>query len=83
MTSRSDSLFARARAVIPGGVNSPVRAFGTVGDSVSKKTSYLLAGDDAGSKLDKAKKLNTPILDEAGFDELVRERTEPAEDGEA
>ncbi|MGH3174277.1 MAG: glutamate-1-semialdehyde 2,1-aminomutase, partial [Streptosporangiaceae bacterium] len=31
MTPRSDSLFARARAVIPGGVNSPVRAFGSVG----------------------------------------------------
>ena len=31
MTSRSDSLFSRAREVIPGGVNSPVRAFGAVG----------------------------------------------------
>ena len=31
MTNRSDSLFARARDVIPGGVNSPVRAFGSVG----------------------------------------------------
>ena len=31
MTSRSESLFARAREVIPGGVNSPVRAFGAVG----------------------------------------------------
>src|SRR5271165_1718855 len=31
MTSRSDSLFSRARDVIPGGVNSPVRAFGAVG----------------------------------------------------
>jgi glutamate-1-semialdehyde 2,1-aminomutase len=31
VTSRSDSLFARARKVTPGGVNSPVRAFGSVG----------------------------------------------------
>ena len=31
MTSRSDSLFSRARDVTPGGVNSPVRAFGAVG----------------------------------------------------
>ena len=31
MTSRSDSLFAQARKVTPGGVNSPVRAFGAVG----------------------------------------------------
>src|SRR5271156_7028454 len=31
MTTRSESLFARAREVTPGGVNSPVRAFGAVG----------------------------------------------------
>ena len=31
MTSRSEELFARAREVIPGGVNSPIRAFGAVG----------------------------------------------------
>src|ERR1700689_2148605 len=31
MSSRSESLFARAREVTPGGVNSPVRAFGAVG----------------------------------------------------
>ena len=48
---------------------------GSVGDSVSKKTSYLLAGEDAGSKLDKAKKLGTPILSEADFDTLVEERS--------
>jgi DNA ligase (NAD+) len=48
---------------------------GAVGDSVSKKTSYLLAGDDAGSKLEKAKKLGTPILSEDDFDKLVEERS--------
>jgi DNA ligase (NAD+) len=48
---------------------------GAVGDSVSKKTSYLIAGDEAGSKLDKARKLGTPIIDEAGFDKLVEERS--------
>jgi len=47
---------------------------GVVGDSVSKKTSYLVAGDDAGSKLAKAQKQGTGILDEAGFDALVEER---------
>ncbi len=31
MTDRNDELFSRARATIPGGVNSPVRAFGSVG----------------------------------------------------
>jgi NAD-dependent DNA ligase len=35
----------------------------------------VLAGEEAGSKLDKAKKLGTPILSEADFDELVKERS--------
>jgi len=48
---------------------------GVIGDSVSKKTSYLVAGDDAGSKLAKAQKLGTPILDEAAFEALVSERS--------
>jgi DNA ligase (NAD+) len=42
-------------------------AGGKVAGSVSTKTSYLLAGDDAGSKLDKAKDLNVPVLDEDGL----------------
>ncbi|HEY3063749.1 MAG TPA: NAD-dependent DNA ligase LigA [Chloroflexota bacterium] len=48
---------------------------GTVGDSVSKKTDYLVAGEEAGSKLAKAHKLGTPIVDENGFDTLVEERS--------
>jgi len=35
--------------------------------SVSKKTHFVLAGADAGSKLDKARELGITILDEAGF----------------
>jgi DNA ligase (NAD+) len=48
---------------------------GTIGDSVSKNTSYLVAGEDAGSKLAKAQKIGTPILDESGFEALVDERS--------
>lgn len=38
---------------------------GNVSGSVSKKTSYVLAGEEAGSKLDKAKSLGVPVVDEA------------------
>lgn len=44
---------------------------GKVVDSVSKKTDYLLAGRDAGSKLEKAKNLNTTILSEEEFVNLL------------
>ncbi len=40
---------------------------GKVSGSVSKKTDYVLAGEDAGSKLDKAQKLGVKILNEAEF----------------
>jgi DNA ligase (NAD+) len=40
---------------------------GKVSGSVSKKTDYVLAGEDAGSKLDKAQKLGVKIINEAEF----------------
>ncbi|HXW01283.1 MAG TPA: BRCT domain-containing protein, partial [Anaerolineae bacterium] len=44
---------------------------GKVVDSVSKKIGYLVVGEKAGSKLDKAKALGVAILDEAGLRKLV------------
>jgi DNA ligase (NAD+) len=46
-------------------------AGGKVTGSVSKKTDYVVAGADAGSKLDKAKELGVAIIDEDAMQELV------------
>jgi DNA ligase (NAD+) len=47
---------------------------GRVVGSVSKATSFVVAGEEAGSKLDEAGRLGVPVLDEAGFLALLRER---------
>jgi DNA ligase (NAD+) len=44
---------------------------GKVSGSVSRKTDYVLAGEEAGSKLDKARELNIAVLDEAAFMQLL------------
>ncbi|MDP6102059.1 MAG: NAD-dependent DNA ligase LigA [Dehalococcoidia bacterium] len=44
---------------------------GSVGNSVSRKTNYLVAGEDAGSKLEQAEELGTPLLSEDEFLQMV------------
>ncbi|WP_326825230.1 NAD-dependent DNA ligase LigA [Streptosporangium sp. NBC_01756] len=51
---------------------------GKVSGSVSKKTSFVVAGENAGSKLDKAAKLGVPVLDESGLRVLLDQGPEAA-----
>lgn len=55
---------------------------GKASGSVSKKTDYVVVGDNAGSKADKAEQLGVPILDEAGFERLLADGPPPNPDGD-
>ncbi|HLR97855.1 MAG TPA: BRCT domain-containing protein, partial [Jiangellaceae bacterium] len=46
---------------------------GKASGSVSKKTSYVVAGDNPGSKHDRAVELGVPVLDENGFTRLLED----------
>jgi DNA ligase (NAD+) len=78
-TKPSDGPLAGKRMVITGTLSRPrgeyverlEAAGGTFTSSVSKNTDFVLAGEEAGSKLDRARELGVPVIDEAGFEELV------------
>jgi len=77
----SDSAIAGTTWVITGTLSEPrdriaemiIERGGKVSGSVSKKTNYLLAGEEAGSKLDKAKKLGVKIIGENDFRRMVKQ----------
>jgi DNA ligase (NAD+) len=77
--SPSEGPLAGKRVVITGTLDRPrsyyverlEAAGGTFTSSVSKNTDYVLAGEEAGSKLQKARELGVPVLDDAGFEELL------------
>jgi DNA ligase (NAD+) len=75
----SDGPLSGKRVVITGTLERPrsyyvgrlEAAGGTFTSSVSKNTDYVLAGEEAGSKLERAKELGVPVLDEAAFEDLL------------
>ena len=53
---------------------------GKASGSVSKKTDFVVVGENAGTKAEKAEQLGRPILDEEGFEKLLAEGPPPADD---
>ena len=61
------SRYSRAQA------EETIRAHGGIaGSSVTKRTNYVVVGTDPGSKVDRAKALGVPLVDEAGFERLLK-----------
>jgi DNA ligase (NAD+) len=75
----SEGPLAGKRVVITGTLSKPRDHFverieaagGTFTSSVSQNTDYVLAGEEAGSKLERARALGVPVVDEAAFEELI------------
>ncbi len=82
-TRPSEGPLVGKKVVITGTLSRPRGSYverveaagGTFTSSVSKSTDYVLAGEEAGSKLEKARELGVPVLDEAGFEALFSEYT--------
>ncbi len=79
-TARSDTPLSGKKVVLTGTLEKYTRKEasdiierlgGEVSSSVSKNTDYVLAGEAAGSKLDKARALGVSVISEAQFDEMV------------
>lgn len=76
----ASNIFKNKTFVITGTLSKPRNHFkniildngGKVSSSISSKTDYLLAGENAGSKLEKAHKLNIQVLDEKAFTTLLQ-----------
>lgn len=79
MQIQEDSVIFGKTFVITGALSRPRDEFknlieslgGKVSGSVSKKTDYVLFGQEAGSKLDKAQELGVKCIDENEFNELI------------
>lgn len=77
---QNDSKIIGKTFVITGTLSRPRDEFkalieslgGKVSSSVSKKTNFVLYGEEAGSKLDKARELNINCIDENAFNELIK-----------
>ena len=78
---KKEGVFSGRTVVITGTLSSYKRSAaqeeirkrgGNVADSVSKQVDLVVVGEDAGSKLEKAKKLGIEIIDEARFLELLK-----------
>lgn len=82
VTTRGEGRLAGLTVVITGTLEGMSRAEAEarareagakVASSVSKKTDYVVAGANPGSKLQRAQELGRPVLDEAGFERLLAE----------
>ena len=79
VTGSSEGPLAGKKVVITGTLSQPRSYFverleeagGTFTSSVSKNTDYVLAGEEAGTKLERANALGVPVLDESAFEELL------------